>query len=187
MMHFLRSFTIAAALVAAGAASSQEADSVDNFGLTFDPAPVDVCMEDWLAGRGRDNDWRDGGAQACIGLAAQACLEGESGNTTVGMSYCVGQEFDLWDKRLNSAYEAVMADAKKVDKEMADLGSAAPETAGPLRQMQRDWIAFRDSACEYEVSRWGGGTGGGPAGYSCLMTLTAQQYFWLLAYVPDPH
>ena len=41
--------------------------------------------------------------------------------------------------------------------------------------MQRAWIAWRDAACLYEVSQWGGGTGGGPAGADCMMRLAGEQ------------
>ena len=41
--------------------------------------------------------------------------------------------------------------------------------------MQRAWTAYRDAACAYEVSTWGGATGGGPAGEDCMMRLTARQ------------
>ena len=45
--------------------------------------------------------------------------------------------------------------------------------------MQRKWIDFRDAACAFEASKWGGGTGGGPAATQCHLTLTAQQYLRL--------
>ena len=41
--------------------------------------------------------------------------------------------------------------------------------------MQRAWIAYRDAACAYEASQWGGGTGAGPAATGCMMTLTGRQ------------
>jgi uncharacterized protein YecT (DUF1311 family) len=41
--------------------------------------------------------------------------------------------------------------------------------------MQRAWIGYRDAACAYEESQWGGGTGGGPASVDCAMRLTARQ------------
>ena len=41
--------------------------------------------------------------------------------------------------------------------------------------MQRAWIGYRDAACAYEASQWGGGTGAGPAAVGCMMTLTGRQ------------
>nr|WP_281390454.1 lysozyme inhibitor LprI family protein [Paracoccus amoyensis] len=98
------------------------------------------------------------------------------------MSMCLGQEYDIWDAKLNEAYQSLLSDAEATDKEMAELGSAAEKQVPHLRDMQRNWIAFRDAACGYERSRWGGGTGGGPAATECMMRLTAQQFFWLQKY-----
>lgn len=123
--------------------------------------------------------------EACIGIAAGRCMESEGGYSTVGMSYCLGQELDLWDARLNAAYGDVMAEAKRTDAEMAGLGSAAEQQEPLLQEMQRKWIGFRDAACGYERSRWGGGTGGGPASVNCSLTLTARQALWLEGYRSD--
>jgi uncharacterized protein YecT (DUF1311 family) len=61
------------------------------------------------------------------------------------------------------------------DAELKELGLAEPSTSAALRDMQRTWIAYRDAACAYERSQWGGGTGGGPATADCLMRMTAAQ------------
>ena len=53
--------------------------------------------------------------------------------------------------------------------------------------MRRAWIAFRDAACNYEATRWGGGTGAGPAAADCVMKLTARQALHLRAYVDQQH
>lgn len=104
------------------------------------------------------------------------------GYTTVGMSECVNSEYQFWDRRLNQTYQTVLSDAEKMDQEMADLGSAAEKQVPYLREMQRNWIAYRDAACQFERSRWGGGTGGGPASANCMLRLTADQVFWLQQY-----
>ena len=101
------------------------------------------------------------------------------GGTTVGMGYCLGQEFEYWDGRLNSAYGAIRTKAKAQDGEMADLGSSAPATATALRDMQRAWITYRDATCDFERSLWGGGTGGGPAQTGCLLSMTGEQTLYL--------
>jgi uncharacterized protein YecT (DUF1311 family) len=64
---------------------------------------------------------------------------------------------------------------KAAAAELQELGSAAPPPAVALREMQRAWIAWRDAACDYEVSQWGGGTGGGPAWSQCAMQMTGEQ------------
>ena len=91
------------------------------------------------------------------------------------MGFCYGAEYDYWDARLNAAYGALMAMEKAAEAELGELGSAAPSPAAALRDMQRAWIGYRDAACLYEVSQWGGGTGGGPAGAGCMMQITGEQ------------
>jgi uncharacterized protein YecT (DUF1311 family) len=91
------------------------------------------------------------------------------------MSFCYDKELAFWDARLNAAYGALMEIEKAGDAELKELGSAAPSTSAALREMQRAWIGYRDAACAYELSQWGGGTGGGPATADCLMRLTAAQ------------
>ena len=83
---------------------------------------------------------------------------------------------------LNAAYAQLLAEAEGTDAEMKTLGSAAPAQVPALREMQRSWIAFRDAACGYEASRWGGGSGAGPAASACVMELTARQALRLIAY-----
>ena len=138
----------------------------------FDPQSTEECLA------------TDGGP-ACIGIAAQACMEQPGASTTVGMGFCIGSERDWWDARLNDVYRALMAVEKTRDAEMAEIGSSAPKAAPALKNMQRAWITFRDAACEYEYTQWGGGTGGGPAHAHCAMTLTATQTLALEARLED--
>ncbi len=113
--------------------------------------------------------------EACVGLSADACIDTPGGYTTVGMGFCLRSEADFWDARLNAAYGALMQMETAVAAEQKRLGSAALSPALALRDMQRAWIGYRDAACEYEYSQWGGGTGAGPASAECAMRLTARQ------------
>jgi uncharacterized protein YecT (DUF1311 family) len=115
------------------------------------------------------------GRLACVGTSANLCMEAVGGYSTVGMGFCLGQELDYWDDRLNIAYGELKARETAEDAEMAEIGATVPKRATALRDMQRAWIAWRDAACVYEYSQWGGGTGGGPANASCLMHMTAEQ------------
>lgn len=137
----------------------------------FDPAPVQACLDG------------DADPQSCAGLAANACMEGEGGSTTVGMGYCIAAERDWWDDRLNTAYGDVMARAEASDADTDSLDAAGPRQVPALRDMQRSWIAFRDAACAFEATRFGGGTGAGPASAQCALTLTARQTLWLQDYL----
>ncbi len=113
--------------------------------------------------------------EACVGLSAGACMDTSDGSTTVGMGFCLSRELEFWDGRLNKAYGELMVLEKGVAAELKEMGSAAPSPAAALRDMQRAWVGYRDAACAYEWSQWGGGTGAGPASTQCMMQLTAQE------------
>ncbi|RDC71936.1 DUF1311 domain-containing protein [Rhodovulum sp. 12E13] len=148
---------VALALLAAPTAAQQQPDPA------FDIVPTRDCIE-------------AGGARACIGRAAESCQAQPGGETTVVMSFCFWKELEWWDARLNAVYGRLMAQEQRIDAEIAGLSDAPPASrADALRAMQRAWIPFRDAACDYERSQWGGGTGGGPATYACLMHETARQ------------
>lgn len=153
-----------ALVLMAAPAAAQDAPS-------FDAAPVLACLDG------------NGTAETCAGLAAAACMEGEGGQTTVGMGFCLGAERDFWDARLNTAYGAVMTRAEAGDASAG--GPVAITQATGLRDMQRAWITFRDAACTFEATRWGGGTGANPAATQCALTLTARQTQWLQDYLVE--
>lgn len=141
---------------------------------SFDPLLVQTCLT--------NADQKNTSAAECIGISAATCMSGEGGSTTVGMGQCLGQELDLWDRLLNDTYEALVVQAKEIDADMADIGSSADPQEPALQQMQRSWIAYRDASCAYERTRWGGGTGSGPASVQCMVELTAQQFLRLKVY-----
>ncbi|WP_207099624.1 lysozyme inhibitor LprI family protein [Paracoccus shandongensis] len=147
----------------------------------FDGGLIDACLEN--ASRQAKPDGTPD-YLGCVGAASGPCIDSPEGYSTAAMSWCLGEELAVWDEKLNDSYAKVMTAAKAADTEMASLGSAAARQEPLLRQMQRDWIAFRNSACSYEGSRWGGGTGAGPAGVECSLHLTAQQYLRLRAWEP---
>jgi uncharacterized protein YecT (DUF1311 family) len=154
----MRAFLVIAGLALATPAAAQPE-------LPFSPAETETCL---LNAQGALRE-------VCIGLSAAACINTPDGYTTVGMGACLSSEADYWDGRLNAAYQSLMAVEEAADAEMAELGSAAPPMAPALQAMQRAWIAFRDTACEYEVTQWGGGTGQGPAFADCRLRATARQ------------
>ncbi|PCJ05572.1 MAG: hypothetical protein COB16_15175 [Rhodobacteraceae bacterium] len=118
--------------------------------------------------------------RACVGESASVCIDATAdGSTTIGMMQCLDNEHDYWDARLNRIYKQVQTDAKALDAEMAEIGSSAPKTAPALRDMQRAWITYRDATCDFELSQWGGGSGGGPAVLSCVLQMTGAQAIYL--------
>ncbi len=130
--------------------------------MVFDPAPTEAC----LAAAPAD-------LASCIGHAADACMmENPQGETTMGMSFCLSQEWEWWDARLNAALGALMEQHKAGDAQVKAEGLEVASVAEALRTMQRAWIVYRDAACDYERAQWAGGTGGGPATAACLMQQT---------------
>ncbi len=152
-------YLVLAIFLIAGPSQAQE--------LQFDDTYTDDCLFEHVMG---DFDH-------CIGLSAEHCLEhNDLGYSTAGQVMCYGAEAEWWDARLNVAYKALMAQSSRIDSEN---GESAPSQVAALRNMQRAWILFRDSKCDFERSQWGGGTGGGPAQVVCLMWATAEQTLFL--------
>lgn len=140
--------------------------------VTYDPGVLEACLAT-----------HPGAAQAdCIGIGAQYCmaLDGQ-GSSNVGAGFCFGAERDDWDARLNAACQAVLKADEKTDAEMKELGLAVAPQAPALREMQRAWIAYRDAACNYEMTTWGGGSGAGPAGSECEMRMSGRAALDLMA------
>lgn len=134
--------------------------------LTFSPEATETC----LAGAA-DN----GARETCVGTSAEACYSPEGVYSNYAIGVCYGAEADYWDNRLNAAYTALMTVETEMLAEMNEIGATVPDTVSALRDMQRAWIPFRDAACWYEYTTWGGGSGGGPANAACLMHVTARQ------------
>ena len=154
----LMSLTIAAVFLT-GAASAQS--------LVFNPDLTAACLK---------ADSSHQAQLACIGTSANACMEEtQGGYSTVGMGGCLGRELDWWDARLNASYKTLMKQEKADDLEFGAGQDGVPSKADALKAMQRAWITFRDTSCAYEYSKWGGGTGGGPAIAGCLLDMTARQ------------
>jgi uncharacterized protein YecT (DUF1311 family) len=156
----MRKLVLALALILPSSATAQE--------LSFSPVAVEICLA---------NTTDEVENRFCVGRSAEKCMtDTPGGETTVGMSGCLDREWQYWDARLNIAYQDLMGSAKRSDQVMVDLGSAVgAQQEAALRAMQRAWIGFRDAACDYEYSLWGGGTGGGPAITQCMMLETGWQ------------
>nr|WP_281494199.1 lysozyme inhibitor LprI family protein [Jannaschia sp. S6380] len=132
--------------------------------IAFDTMPILSCLE------------AEDTPTDCIGRAARTCMGATpGGDSTVGMGACLWAEAEFWDDRLNAAYRTLRARHLDADAEAALLDITVPSLAETLQQMQRAWIDYRDAACAYERANWGGGTGQGPAGAACVMSLTGEQ------------
>ena len=87
----------------------------------------------------------------------------------VEMTYCAEQDWNAADAELNTAYAATKDLMKQID---AALPADQQGAVTSLRDAQRAWIAFRDSACAAEGYTMRGGTGESMVIYSCRARLT---------------
>jgi uncharacterized protein YecT (DUF1311 family) len=99
-----------------------------------------------------------------------ACTD--STHSTPEYKACVARAADKADQLLNESYkklqDAVRADAK-------DMGQNPDVQLGYLRDAQKQWIAYRDSACTFEDSLAFGGTSIGGNSSSCLCALSYER------------
>ena len=72
-----------------------------------------------------------------IDKALDACLDKDS--TTAGMTNCIGNAYEKWDKELNRIYAELM---KKLN----------PEGKANLKDAQLQWLKFRDSEFKLQDS-----------------------------------
>ena len=109
----------------------------------------------------------------CIGIVADACMQTDDAQGTLGMMVCYGRESEVWDARLNASYrEQTAANSKKPEDETV---------AKHLRKVQKAWISWRDATCEVLYSD-GIPLYGSDAkidGVYCDMVLTARQALWM--------
>lgn len=90
--------------------------------------------------------------------------------TQVDLNACTHAEWQAADADLNAAYGAAMAQMKAID---AAYPEAERGAVAALRQAQRNWIAFRDAACEAEAWTVRGGSMEPMVRFGCLGRLTA--------------
>ncbi len=78
-----------------------------------------------------DAEW-----QCLFNLVATPCADTPEGSSNVGTTDCFRIEWKIWDDLLNENYKSLLA---VLDEEQASK----------LRDMQRAWIAYRDTTCEF--------------------------------------
>ena len=160
MKHILTGLT----LLAATPAAAQD--------ILFSIDHTNACLQEATA-------WHE--TRDCIGASMVQCIEATPlGASTLGMNECTARELEYWDDWLNEAYGILRTQEKAEDVESGALPGYTSQ-ADTLLEMQRAWISFRDAKCTYERAQWTGGTGGGPAELSCLLSETAEQTLYLRA------
>lgn len=124
------------------------------------PAAKDVAAIRACAGKNADNV--DEGERRCVfRLVADPCLRRPDGQHNRGMAECYRTEEAIWDSLLNDNFKALRGDLDE-------------EQQAKLREMQRAWIAYRDSTCAfYDVKIQG--SMALPMGAACLARETARR------------
>jgi len=91
--------------------------------------------------------------------AYSQCMDNAS--STLAMSSCIQAETQLQDQRLNRVYKQLTAKLE-----------SAPQKS--LRDVQRQWIAYRDANCKFHVQA-SGGTMAQLEGGLCKLDMTRER------------
>ncbi|MCT8971549.1 lysozyme inhibitor LprI family protein [Microbaculum marinisediminis] len=90
----------------------------------------------------------------------------------IELNYCAEQSFLAADAELNDIYKAAMAAMKEIDGYLPEDQRGA---AAALKTAQRNWIPYRDDACQAEGYLVSGGSMLGLVINECLERLTRQR------------
>lgn len=143
------------------------------------PAYRPEILQNCLAAKTGDED-----RSVCIGASSDDCMTSAQGQTTAGMVQCLGLELADWDNMLNDTYRKLVTQQKAADAALAASGSSIkPQRVEKLQKMQRDWISYRDAACQFDAAQWDGGSGSGPSATGCALGLTGHQALFLGQYL----
>jgi len=104
----------------------------------------------------------DAAERECLfNLVGTPCTEKPEGQSNVGLTDCYRLEGAIWDDLLNENYKSLAADLDE-------------EPRAKLREMQRIWIAYRDSTCGFYYTKIQG-TMAQPMGAACAARETARR------------
>lgn len=108
----------------------------------------------------------DEGAELCIGLIADRCLETPEGQSTHGQADCYRREHLVWDDILNETYRRLQ-------------GQFEGKLKTQLRDVQRAWLESRKLQCGFYADVIQGSLAI-PTSASCMNTETARRAIYLL-------
>lgn len=97
---------------------------------------------------------------AALSAKYAACMDKAAG-VTLGMVECMVAELGRQDKRLNTAYQALMADLE-------------PQRKKQLQSAQRLWLQYRDANCSFYHDPEGGSLAR-VAANGCMLQMTARR------------
>lgn len=133
---------------------------------SYSPVQTQSCLSNLPAGTS---------ISSCAGRSADACIE-KDGASTIAISQCVNSEVNAWTLLMGQTYAAALRRAEQADAEMNGFGDSQHEA---LQGTQSTWTFYSDAVCEFERSKFGGGSGGGPAALYCMLNMTAARTEWL--------
>jgi uncharacterized protein YecT (DUF1311 family) len=141
----------------------------------YDPSVLDACLFKY--------DPTDD-KSACVGLGTADCMADVPDDSTVEYEMCISAEWQHWDAHLNVIYSVLLIQQAELDQSLQAHDPTLENPVDVMRRMQRAWITYRDSACDWETLQWSGNTGTGArlATVECMMHLTAQQTVFLGRY-----
>jgi uncharacterized protein YecT (DUF1311 family) len=100
-------------------------------------------------------------ADRCVGAVQDPCLE-EAGGVTYTMIECTAREHAFWDALLNQSYGELRA---------IEEASGGTE----LRDLQRQWLKWREADCAWAASGFEGGTFANFVANECFSRSTARR------------
>jgi uncharacterized protein YecT (DUF1311 family) len=118
-------------------------------------AAIRECAEKYA------DDVFEGERQCVFNLIATPCTEKPENTANINIADCYRVEQAIWDDLLNENFKALRADLD--DKQ-----------ATKLRDMQRAWIAYRDTTCAFYMDKMNG-TLAIPVGNACAARETARR------------
>ena len=107
------------------------------------------------------------GADRCVGIIANPCLDTPAGQSTQGQADCYRREQLVWDDILNETYRRLQ-------------GSFEGKLKTQLRDVQRTWLEARKLQCSFYVDVIQGSLAI-PTSASCMNTETARRAIYLLS------
>ena len=100
--------------------------------LPADQAGMEQCLT--------SADERGARKEECIGFVQGPCTDTDEGQTPEGIIQCLAREHGYWDRLLNQSYHRLQATIEEDEK-------------NTLRDLQRQWLAWRDARCQWETFR----------------------------------
>ncbi len=141
--------------------------------VVFTPDAVLACLQ-------------TGGGAACAGASVEACRNASpGGQSNAGGSGCLDAEYRWWEAQMDFVLRQLRAARQSEAADMRARGMQDFGTPAALEALQAGWLAWRSASCDYEVTLWQGGSGGGAAGADCLLRMTAQQALKLDEYLRE--